>query len=92
MSMAWLRAVIVEIEAACPVCGGEGWTTESDPSDGATPMRVPCRDAEHSVILNAGLADPRRALAYRQGEPAMSRPTALSETTQTAKMGDTTNE
>jgi hypothetical protein len=49
-----LRALIAAVEKACPVCGGDGWTTEADPSDqtGMTPMQVPCWDAEHSVILN----------------------------------------
>lgn len=42
------------IEAACPVCGGDRWTTESDPTDetGQTPMQVECWDAEHVVVIN----------------------------------------
>src|SRR4051812_10989342 len=37
------------IEAACPVCGGVGWTTEADPADpsGQTAMQAQCWDAEH---------------------------------------------
>ena len=54
-------AVLAAVEKACPVCGGDGWTTESDPSDptGATPMQVLCWDAEHSIILEAALAEAR---------------------------------
>jgi hypothetical protein len=50
------------IEAACPVCGGDRWTVEADPSDesGQTPMQVQCWDAEHVVV-----ADQRAILRAR---------------------------
>jgi hypothetical protein len=50
-----LDVLLQAVEKACPVCCGDGWTTESDPRDesGATPMQVPCWDAEHTVILNS---------------------------------------